>query len=209
MNYGDFKTRVLMLINQHTIAGNEIALSYNNQYDYIAKIPSLLDSVQRYLATTTRPIYAEFPLNWDKAEQKEGFYIFQMPDDFWQLIGRGLPVMRAGEFTMYHRYKWMGRDKLVIPVQDKADMTVHYYRYPASVPAKPEDDYKLDNHPDAQEAAAYYVAANLVMHDNAFAYSALYNEYESRRQQMYERPQAEYARIEEMYGNPGDGFYGV
>ena len=209
MNYGDFKKRVLMLINQYTIAGNDIALSYNNQYDYIVKIPSLLDSVQRYLATTTRPIYAEFRLDWDKAEQKEGFYIFKMPEDFWQLIGRGLPVMCAGEFTMYHRYKWMGKDKLVIPAQDKADMTVHYYRYPVPVPMKPEDDYELENHPDAQEAAAYYVAANLVMHDNAFAYSALYNEYESRRQQMYERPQAEYDRIEEMYGNPGDGFYSV
>ena len=209
MNYGDFKKRVLMLINQHTIAGQEIALSYNNQFDYISKIPSLLDSVQRYLATTTRPIYAELSLDWDKAELKEGFYIFTMPRDFWQLIGRVIPVMRSGEFTMYHRYKWMGQNKLVIPAKDKATMTLHYYRYPSTVPARPEDDFELENQPDAQEAAAYYVAANLVMYDNPFAYSALYNEFESRRQQMYERPQAEYDRIEDIYGNPGDGFYGV
>lgn len=209
MNYGDFKNRVLMLMNQYSIAGNDIALYYNNQADYVLKIPALLESAQRYLATTTRPIYAEFPLDWETADCKEGFCIFTMPEDFWQLIGRGIPVMKDGEFKMYHRYRWIGRNKLAIPERDKADMSVHYYRYPISVPAKPDDAYELDNEPDAQEAAAYYVAANLVMHDNAFAYSALYNEFEARRQQMYEKPQAEYDSIEEIYGNPGDGCYGV
>ena len=198
-----------MLINHYTIAGNDIALAYNNQDDYILRIPSLLQSAQQYLATTTRPIYAELPLNWDTAEKREGFYIFTMPDDFWQMVGRGIPVLRQGEFTMYHRYRWMGRNKLVIPMSDKADMTIHYHRYPVDVPADPRDDFELDNSPDAQEAAAYYVAANLMMHDNAFAYSALYNEFENRRQQMFERQQTEFDHIEDLYGNPGDGVYPV
>ena len=198
-----------MLINHYTIAGNDIALAYNNQDDYILRIPSLLQSAQQYLATTTRPIYAELPLNWDTAEKREGFYIFTMPDDFWQMVGRGIPVLKQGEFTMYHRYRWMGRNKLVIPMSDKADMTIHYHRYPVDVPADPRDDFELDNSPDAQEAAAYYVAANLMMHDNAFAYSALYNEFENRRQQMFERQQTEFDRIEDLYGNPGDGVYPV
>jgi hypothetical protein len=77
------------------------------------------------------------------------------------------------------------------------------------VPAEPADTFALDNEVDAQDAAAYYVAANLVMQDNAFAYSSLYNEFESRRQQMQERPQTEYDRVEDLYGNPGDGCYGV
>lgn len=209
LNYLEFKNRVLMLINQYTMAGAEVALSYNNQADYVNKIPSLLDSVQRYLATTTRPIYASQRLDWDTAEEREGFYIFKMPEDFWQLLGRGIPVLRAGEFTMYHNYRWMGRDRMVIPAKDRAEMEVHYYRYPKSVPSTPADDYVLDGEADAQEAAVYYVAANLIMHDNAFAYSALYNEFESRRQQMVEHPQTEYDRIEDIYGNPGDGVYGV
>ena len=209
MRYLDFKNRVLMLINQYSIAGETIAPIYNNQNDYITRIPSLLDSAQKYLATTTRPIYAEMPLIWDAAEQKEGFYIFTMPDDFWQLSGRGIPVMKNGEFTMYRKYRWMGKDKLVIPAADKAEMVLHYYRQPTPVPAQPKDGYMLDNDEDAQDAAAYYVAAQLVMYDNAFAYSALYNEFESRRQQMFERQHVEYDRIEDIYGNPGDGFYQV
>lgn len=209
MTYLDFKNRVLMLINQYTMAGADIALSYNNQADYVKKIPSLLNSALRYLATTNRPIYACQPLDWDAAEEREGFFIFKMPEDFWQLLGRGIPVLKAGELTMYHNYRWMGRDRMVIPAKDRAEMDLHYYRYPKVVPTKPDDNYELDGEVDAQEAAAYYVAANLVMHDNAFAYSALYNEFESRRQQMYERPQTEYDRIEDLYGNPGDGVYGV
>lgn len=198
-----------MLMNQYSVAGEDIALSYNNQEDYVRRIPRLLDSAQRYLATTTRPIYATLRLDWDTAEQRDGFYIFTMPKDFWQLVGRGIPVLKNGEFTMYHRFRWMGRNKLVIPARDRAEMEVHYHRYPVDVPVDPDDDFELDNEPDAQEAAAYYVAAYLVMFDNSFAYSALYNEFESRRQQMYERPQTEFDRIEDIYGNPGDGVYGV
>lgn len=209
MYYLDFKNRVLMLINQYSVAGEGIALSYNNQEDYVLRIPSLLNSAQRYLATTTKPIYASMRLDWDKAEQREGFYIFPMPDDFYQLVGRGIPVLKNGEFTMYHRFRWMGRNKMVIPAKDKAEMEVHYHRYPVDVPNSPADDFELDNEPDAQDAAAYYVAAYLAMPDNSFAYSALYNEFESRRQQMFERPQTEYDRIEDIYGNPGDGLYGV
>lgn len=210
MQYLDFKNRVLMLINQYSIAGEDIALSYNNQEDYVLRIPALLNTAQRYLATTTKPIYASTELNWDEAEKRDGFYIFTMPSDFYQLVGRGIPVLKNGEFTMYHRYRWMGRDKMVIPAKDRAEgMEVHYHRYPVDVPNDPVDTFELDNEPDAQEAAAYYVAAYLVMFDNSFGYSALYNEFESRRQQMFERPQTEYDRIEDMYGNPGDGLYGV
>lgn len=209
MQYIDFKNRVLMLINQYSVAGEGIALSYNNQEDYVLRIPALLNSAQRYIATTTKPIYASVKLDWDAAEQRGGFYIFDMPKDFYQLVGRGIPVLKDGEFTMYHRFRWIGRDKLAIPAKDKAEMDVPYHRYSVDVPNDPADDFELDNEPDAQEAAAYYVAAYLVMYDNSFAYSALYNEFESRRQQMFERPQTEYDRIEDIYGNPGDGLYGV
>jgi hypothetical protein len=209
MRYKAFKDKVLQLINQYSITGNEIALSYNAQSDYVLRIPALLDSAQKYLATTTAKIYASFPLDWEAAETRSGFYVVQMPNDFWQLCGRGLAVMQEGEFTAYHRYRWLGRDKIVVPIRDAADMEVQYYRYPYEVPAAPSDGYMLDNTPDAQDAAAYYVAAHLVMEDSPFLYSALYNEFENRRQQMFEHPQTEYDRIEDSYGMADLGIYGV
>lgn len=208
MTYRDFKNRVLQLINRYTISGSEVALTYNAQSDYIRKIPGLLDDAQKYLATTTRPIYASMPLDWEAAEERQGFYVIQMPSDFWQLCGRGIPVMKDGEFTAYHGYHWMGNDKIIIPMKDAADMELTYYRYPSDVPEDPDDSFELENTPDAQTAAAYYVAANLVIEDNAFAYSALYNEFESRRVQMYERQQTEYHPVEDVFGLAG-GAYGV
>lgn len=207
MIYRDFKNKVLQLINRYTITGAEVALTYNAQADYINRIPGLLDDAQRYLATTTRKIYATMPLDWEAAEEREGFYVIQMPTDFWQLCGRGIPVLRKGEFTMYHGYRWMGQDKLIIPMKDAGDMELTYYRYPYEVPVDPADNFELDNTPDAQTAAAYYVAANLVIEDNPFAYSALYNEFETRRNQMFEMPQTEYDHVEDLYGSAGSLVY--
>jgi len=209
IKYIDFKNRVLMLMHQYSIGGAEIAPTYNEQADLLLRIPALLDSAQKLLATTTRPIPAELPLIWDAAEQKEGFYIFTLPDDLWQLSGKGIPLLRDGSFTRYHRYHRVGKDRLAIPAADRTEMVLQYYRHPAPVPMAPDDGYLLDNDEDAQDAAAYYVAAMLLLHENPFGYSALYNEFESRRQQMAPRRQTEYDRIEDIYGSPGDGFYSV
>ena len=88
-------------------------------------------------------------------------------------------------------------------------MVVQYHRYPVPVPLVPGDGFLLDNDEDAQDAAAYYVAAMLLLHENSFAYAALYNEFEGRRQQMTPRRQTEYAAVEDRYTVPGDGFYQV
>ena len=198
-----------MLMHQYSIDGAEIAPTYNGQADILNRIPVLLDSAQRLLATTTRPIPAELPLVWDSAEQKEGFYIFTLPDDLWQLSGQGIPLLREGTFTRYRGYHRVGRDRLAIPAADRGEMTLQYHRYPVPVPMEPDDDFLLDNDEDAQDAAAYYVAAMLLLHENAFGYSALYNEFESRRQQMMPRRMTEYDRVGDLYGTPGDGFYQV
>ncbi len=198
-----------MLIHQYSIAGAEIAPAYNEQADLLLRIPALLDSAQKLLATTTRPIPAQLPLVWESAEQKEGFYIFTLPDDLWQLSGKGIPLLREGSFTRYRGYHRLGRDKLAIPEGDRAEMMLEYDRHPTPVPLQPADDFLLDNDEDAQDAAAYYVAAMLLLHENPFGYSALYNEFEGRRQQMAPRRQTEYDRVEDLYGTPGDGFYQV
>ena len=39
MKYGDIKREVLSHINQYTMAGSEVAPSYNNQADYLNRIP--------------------------------------------------------------------------------------------------------------------------------------------------------------------------
>lgn len=209
IRYLDFKNRVLMLIHQYSIAGEEIAPNYNEQADLLLRIPILLDSAQKLLATTTRPIPAELPLIREAAEEREGFLIFTLPDDLWQLSNKGIPVLRDGSFTHYRGYHRLGRDKLAIPTDDFGPMAVQYHRYPVPVPLTPGDGFQLDNDEDAQDAAAYYVAAMLLLHENSFAYAALYNEFEGRRQQMTPRRSTEYETVEDRYTVPGDGFYQV
>ena len=41
MTYGQLKADVLRLIHQYSIAGNKVATTYNNQQDYLNRIPSL------------------------------------------------------------------------------------------------------------------------------------------------------------------------
>ena len=54
MTYGELRDRVLMLLNQSSVAGGKIQVTYNNQADYLARLPGAVDDALLYLATTAR-----------------------------------------------------------------------------------------------------------------------------------------------------------
>ena len=54
MTYGTLKKRVMQLIFSYSVAGSEIPDTYNNQADYLAMIPSLVNDVEMDVATTVR-----------------------------------------------------------------------------------------------------------------------------------------------------------
>ena len=43
MTYGQMRDRVLMLLNQYSIAGGKIRVTYNNQADYLARVPGAVN----------------------------------------------------------------------------------------------------------------------------------------------------------------------
>ena len=49
MNYGQVKKASLELIFSESIAGDPIALSYNNQADYVRMIPRLVNDGMMYI----------------------------------------------------------------------------------------------------------------------------------------------------------------
>ena len=51
MTYGELKQRVLELIFSYSVAGSEIPATYNNQADYLAMIPGLVNNGQRPILT--------------------------------------------------------------------------------------------------------------------------------------------------------------
>lgn len=93
----------------------------------------------------------------------------------------------------------VGDDSVAVPEKLGGTLYLEYYRYPLLLGANPADKTPLDNTMEAQMALPYYVAAHLVMHDNAFAYSALMNEFETKLARLREEIHTELTVIEDVY----------
>lgn len=335
MTLKECKDATLKLINQYSIAGGVVALSYNNQADYIARIVPLINDAQMEIAKTVRRIPAEYvitqaavpnrlrgpgvdtllfhgnddvytkesdkpcrsyyfevdgdaiieieelisgkwsvvavhPCNpklegysvmggthWEDVAHLEhtqldgGFYayrgmagsgsgklrfrlrgdypyqmrnaafyeysfasaekvpsfgeymIYEMPDDYYQLDGRGIPFYRHhrhNTFVMSHDFRWHGDKTLLLRRELKGEFIVDYFRYPKRIDVNAPDDTELDNCPDTHEAIPYLVGSMLVSQDNPALSSTLYNIFETRISRMNEATYSENMEVEDMYG---------
>lgn len=207
MTYGECRDRALQLINQYTLGGQTIAPSYNNQQDYLLRIPSLINDAQMTLASTTKGIKTSVFLDRDAAEYSAHMYRFMLPEDLMDICGHGLLVLTDGHAKHCSTYTRMGDDYLLVPDSVAGDMYLEYFRRPQMLPLKPADDCPLDNTADAQSAIPYFVAAMLVLQDDAFAYSALLGQWNSKLAMLGEAPRAEREVIEDVY-DMGGMFYG-
>ena len=199
MNYAWARDFALELINQYSIAGSEIQASYNNQADYLARIPKLVDDAQMYVATNAGKIRAITALNSLTRQNMGAWVLYQLPRDCWQVCGGGLIRTDGPVLQRYHRYRLLGDNGIAVPKGLDGEMMLEYFRYPSLLGVNPMDEAPLDNTLEAQMALPYYVAAHLVMHDNAFAYQALYNEFEAKLARLGEQLQAEPTVVEDSY----------
>lgn len=199
MNYAWARDFTLQLIHQYTIAGNEISPGYNNQADYINRIPKLLDDAQVYVATTTHKIREVVPLGSLSCTEQGAWRVFTLPDNCWQLCSGGLIRFDGPRMQRYHRYHLVGSSGLAVPRELDGELSLEYYRYPQLLGSSPPDGAELDNTVAVQFALPYYAAAHLAMLDNAFAYSALYNEFEAKLARLGEQLQTELNITENVY----------
>lgn len=196
MDYAWARDFTLELINQYSIAGDKVSMSYNNQSDYLNRIPKLLDDAQIIAATSVRRIRVVVPLV-DLSTGKTGIYT--LPEDCWQMAGVGLARFSPGGLQRVHRYYMLGDKQFAVRDDRRGELWVEYFRYPRLLGTAPRGTDELDNTPEVQAALPYYAAAHLVMYDNAFAYSALFNEWEGKLDRMRELPQAEINVVEDVY----------
>ena len=205
MNYGQLKKAVMQLVFSESIAGSEIPESYNNQADYLRMIPALANDGMVYIATTVKRIPDMIPLRDLKLEEYGGYNLYLLPKNCWRLHNGGLiwqkPSFDGPVLERYHHYRLYANDKLMVPknVPNLDEMMVEYYRYPMQLGDEPADNVELDNTPDTHAALPYYVAAQLVLYDDPFRYSALWNAFETRLGRITEPVTTEYSQVDDAY----------
>ncbi len=179
MDYKWARDYALELIDQYSIAGNVTPPTYNNQADYLHKIPRLLDDAQLLCASTRHKLRAAAALDTLPCERRGAWDIYTMPEDCWKL--RGAAVLRAEDGGGYVDCRVLEENKIALPAgTGAAGLTAEYFRRPRLLGEAPEEDAELDNTPAVQAALPFYAAAHLVMADNSFVYASLLNEFESR-----------------------------
>lgn len=199
MNYKWARDFTLQLINQYSVAGAKVADSYNNQADYLKRIPALLDDAQMYVATSAAPIRAMDDLKNLRCDINGAWLTYTMPEDCWQMCGSGMIRYDGDTFQRFHRYHPVGDNKIAVPRDLTGEVQVEYFRYPRLLGSDPKDEAELDNTPPVQMALPYYVAAQLVMQDDSFAFSALSNEFETRLARLPKNQHTDLHIVEDAY----------
>ena len=197
MTYGEMKDSVLQLLGRYSVAGEPVALSYNDQGDLTARIPGLVRDALYYIATTARRLRTVAPLT---APAKLGNGLcFDLPADCYQLAAGLLLVGRDGQIHRCRDYRLLGGKQVLVPAEP-GQWLAEYFRYPAVPAAAPSENEVLDCPPEAEAAVACYVAAHLAMEDDRYLHGALYNEFERKLAWLQEGPVLESGVTEDVYG---------
>lgn len=199
MNYKWAKDFTLQLIDQYSTAGAITPESYNNQADYIAKIPNFLNEALSYVCSSARRIRATVPLRDLEKTPNGDWNIYTLPENCMEIMGGGLVRFVGESMQRFHRYHLVGAEQIAVPASISDDVLVEYFRRPNLLSNKPAEEDEMDGIREVQMVLPYYAAANLVMYDNAFAYGALMSEFESKVQRLREQQQTEFNVVEDAY----------
>lgn len=202
MTYGQIRDAALRLINQYSIAGNDIALSYNNQADYVKRIPSLVNDCLIYLSGSVRYLPAQVTLDPTQGEDYGRYKRLRLPGDFYATAGAGLLYTQRESRSRFMDYKLLLPSYILIDKKLGEPVIFEYFRTPYLIDYDdPDEDTSIDCDLDVQSAIPFYVAAHLVLYDDQFMYASLYNEFENKVDRLHSRPsEVVVGQVEDVYG---------
>ena len=199
----------LQLLNQYSIAGTVVPLSYNDQSDTESRMINLINDAQMQIATTVRPISEYETVVVPKIPPTEPLrdITVTLPENLYMIK----KVFFTPEFGRNRRtldasyYKIQEERDILLPNRPAGTYTIEYDVYPVRLDPYmrgPElDTTYLDNTPDTHEIIPYYVAAVIAIDENPKTYYALYNIWETRLSRLgYKPPHAENTGVQDAYG---------
>lgn len=202
MKYNEFRSFVLQLLNMYSARGSEYTERYNDQSDYLLRIPGLYNAAMLDLASEASPLVGVMEKSEADIDRNNGFMEMTVPEDFLSMTGDGIPVVdRDGRMTRVKGYYMVGADKVLIRKDLYQRGTLEYHRAPKRLEMDAnavDEDTDLDGTHEMQTAAAYYVAGMLVMQEDSFVYAALRNEYDDKLSQMKKRLRMEHFHVEDV-----------
>ena len=186
ITYGEVKKQALELAFDYSIAGAQIPGTYNNQDDYLCMIPQLVNSAQMEIATTVKKIPAMVNVDTLTKDLGETREIYNLPTDFYKIMDGGFLLLDDRGGKRIKKYRIINNKKLFMPDGINNDMILEYWRFPTKLESNVADSTELDNTVDTHYAVPFYVAAHLLLYDDAYRYAVLLNEWETRLARLRE-----------------------
>ena len=202
MNFGECKNRIMQLAFSYSLAGTLIPDSYNNQADYLAMIPGLINTAATEIATFHKRIPATKPLSALTKTTTGDYDVYSLPSDCVTMMDGGLRLpVKAGRYHDYFR----GVDNTIwVPKGTRNDFLLEYWRYPADVSSQTADSTELDNTKDTHECIPYYAASRILLYDDAYRSAELMNEYREKIGKLKEPVWLESGVIANVYQGETD-----
>lgn len=226
MNYGQVRDESLKLFNQYSLSGTPIEGTYNNQADYLRRIPGLVDSALWEISSGPRRIQEYKELRLDPTRDYMGMPTYKLPDDLMDIVPGGLLVVEHPREQPALDSGYMRPDEhhIIFPKRGKhfhGKVFLLYYRSPRSIMdckngaecpitggtcdcedgeyGQPPDCAVLDNTPETHVPIPYYVAAHLLQGEDNFWYASLYNEWRTKLEFLGQAPQPHRHTVDDVY----------
>ena len=136
MTIGECIDAVFQLLNQYSIVGSVVPLSYNDQADMQNRMVALINDAQMQIATTVKPIdeHMNFIVPKIPASVPPADVPYLMPDDFNYAIAVHFTPLGGHGMIDAARYKWVGERTLLVPNRPAGVYSVEYCRFPVRYP---------------------------------------------------------------------------
>lgn len=231
MNYGEVRDAALKLINQYSLAGTEIESTYNNQADYLRRIPELVDDAVWKIATGPRRILERKELRVEPTRDSMGLPVYTLPEDFMDITPDGLLVVESKYETPSWDSGYVRVDEhhIVFPKRGRhfhGHVFLLYYRKPRSIKdcksgaecpltggtcnctdgeyGQPPDCAVIDNESETHRPIPYFVAASLVKDEDAYVHDTLLAQWADLYNNLYQQPMPHRGVVEDVYSGTLD-----